>query len=291
MPSEENQTSEEREYRSLEEAFLHAAEAATASFGRPVMGVLYTQAGRRLISTSLPVRMLLSMAQRDSAGKREDHAGHRNRPLEQSHVKEIVEYLKTEREYVLPPIMLNAASSLQTFPLRITVPTKPCYFVLPDQVYLYVTDGQHRLEALRQAIVERPDLERDSIGVTIIEESDLDKVHQDFYDAAQVMQLAKSLLVEYDGREPLNWIAREVSATARIFKGRVEKIGTIGKNSLMLFTSNQVKQGILQLLVGDWTLYAEAMQKQAEQLLTPAKDLWRLRVINFYDEFAQNNAE
>ncbi len=71
MPSEENQTSEATEYESVEEAFRRAAEAAATSFGRPVMGVLYTQAGRRLISTSLPLQMVFSVVRRASTGKRE----------------------------------------------------------------------------------------------------------------------------------------------------------------------------------------------------------------------------
>jgi hypothetical protein len=42
------------EYETMKEAFAAAAEAAVATFGRPVSGILYTQAGRRFISTSLP---------------------------------------------------------------------------------------------------------------------------------------------------------------------------------------------------------------------------------------------
>ena len=146
-------------------------------------------------------------------------------------------------------------------------------FVLPPEEYLYVTDGQHRLEALRQAITQKPELEHDSVGVTIIEEANIDKVHQDFFDAAQVKPLAKALLVEYDGCEPVNWLAREVGNSVRVFKDRVERLGNVGKNSLMLFTTNQVKQGVLQLVVGDWSLYGDAMHKQAEQAVGPAKDL------------------
>jgi DNA sulfur modification protein DndB len=162
-------------------------------------------------------------------------------------------------------------------------------FVLPPEEYLYVTDGQHRLEALRQAITQKPELEHDSVGVTIIEEANIDKVHQDFFDAAQVKPLAKALLVEYDGCEPVNWLAREVGNSVRVFKDRVERLGNVGKNSLMLFTTNQVKQGVLQLVVGDWSLYGDAMHKQAEQAVGPAKDLWKERLINFFNEFTPEN--
>jgi DNA sulfur modification protein DndB len=259
------------------------------SFGLPVSGILYIQGGRRFISTGLPTKILLSLARHQSASKKEDPTTTRNRPLDQGHVREIAEYLRGQPEYLLPPIILNAAQPLQTFVYRSSAATRPCVIVLPPEEYLYVTDGQHRLEALRQAITQKPELEHDSVGVTIIEEANIDKVHQDFFDAAQVKPLAKALLVEYDGREPLNWLAREVSNSVRVFKDRVERLGNVGKNSLILFTTNQVKQGVLQLVVGDWSLYGDMMHKQAEQAVGPAKDLWKERLINFFNEFTQEN--
>ena len=283
------QQTEISEFSSMQEASNAASAAAVVSYGTPVAGILYTQARRRFISTSLPVRRLLNMVHTDSANKKEDPSEHRNRPLDASHVREIVEYLSNETKYLLPPIMLNAAQPLQTYGYGGPGATRPCFFVLPPEEYLYVTDGQHRLMALKQAIVHKPELEQDAVGVTIVEEADIDKVHQDFYDAAQVMSLAKALLVEYDGRAPVNWVTREVTHAARIFKGRVERIGNVGKNSLMLFTTNQVKQGILQLVVGDWLLYGEAMQKQAEQAVGPARTLWKDRLVTFFDEFTDAN--
>ena len=236
--------------------------------------------------------MLLSIARRDSAQKKGgDPSGNRNRPLEQSHVKEIVQYLTNEDKYLVPPIILNASQELQIFTYRSSVATQPCVLVLPDNEYLYVTDGQHRLEALRQAMGTRPDIGDDSVGVTIIEETELDKVHQDFFDAAQVRPLAKALLVEYDGREPVNAIAREVVAGAAIFQGRIERIGNVGKNSLMFFTNNQVKQAVLQLVVGDWSMYGDQLQKQAEEAIAPATGLWRSRILSFFDEFTRANVQ
>lgn len=278
-------------YGNMQDAFVAAASAAAMSYGKPVTGILYSQAGRSFISSSLPVRMLLSVARRDSAGKKDDPAKHRNRPLAPPHVAEIAQYLRTEPRYLVPPIMLNAAFELQTFMVESPLQSKLCVFVLPPEEYLYVTDGQHRLEALQQVIREKPEMESDSVGVTIVQEGDINKVHQDFYDAAQAAPLSKALLVEFDGREPLNALTRHVSLNSRILRGRVEKIGNVGKNSLMLFTTNQVKQAIYQLLVGDWSLYASAIQKQAQQILGPAHELWENRVMNFLDEFAVHNPQ
>lgn len=286
---EKEEQSATRVFATMQEAFNAAAEAAMSSFGRPVSGISYLQAGRRFISTSLPIKMLLTIARRDSTDKKEDPGAHRNRPLNTGHVREIVEYLCNEPHYLMPPIMLNAAQPLQTFAYGGSGTTRPCVFVLPPDEYLYVTDGQHRLEAFRLALSRKPELENDAIGVTVVEEKDIDKVHQDFFDAAQVMPLAKALLVEYDGRAPLNWVTQEVTHNAVVFKGRIERVGTVGKNSLKLFTTNQVKQGILQLVVGDWSLWGDEMQKQAAEAVGPARMLWKERLLNFFNEFTEAN--
>ncbi len=280
-----------KEFDSYKEMFDAAAEAAMTSYGRPVSGVLYHQGGRRFISAGLPVKMLLSIAKRDSTLKKGDPAEARNRPLDNSHVKDISKYLTKEDHYLLPPIILNAHRTLQVFCYRTPAETKPCVFVLPDGEYLYVTDGQHRLEALRHALEEKPSLGNDSVGITIVEESDLDKVHQDFFDAAQVKPLAPALLVEYDGREAVNAIAKDVCNSATIFQGRIERIDSVGKNSLMLFTNNQVKQGIMQLVVGDWSMYGDAMLKQTRQAVEAAPELWRAKILAFLEEFTRENAE
>ena len=269
---------------------MQAASAeAAVTFGRPVAGTVYRQSGRRFISSSLPIPMLVNMVRRDSATRRGDPSSHRNRPLQPKHVQEIAEYIKSEKAYLLPPLMLNSISEMSVFEVESRYPTKLCFFVMPPDEYLFVTDGQHRLEALKEALNERPSLADDAVGVTIVEESNMEKVHQDFYDAAQGVPLAKSLLVEFDGRAPLNWLTRDVSQSARVLRGRVEKVGTVGKNSLMLFTSNQVKQAIIQTLVGDWSLYHSALQKQAEERLAPARTLWRDRIVSLLDEFAVSN--
>jgi DndB-like DNA-sulfur modification-associated protein len=100
----ETTMSQSREFDTLQEAFNAAAEAAMTSFGLPVSGILYIQGGRRFISTGLPTKILLSLARRQSASKKEDPTTTRNRPLDQGHVREIAEYLRGQPEYLVPPL-------------------------------------------------------------------------------------------------------------------------------------------------------------------------------------------
>lgn len=280
-----------KEFGSYQEMFTAAAEAAMTSYGRPVSGVLYSQGGRRFISAGLPIKLLLSLAKLDSTPNKGDPTLRRNRPLDNSHVREITSYLTKEDRYLMPPVMLNAHRPLQVFAYQTQGETKPCVFVLPDGEYLYVTDGQHRLEALRRALEVKPSLEFDSVGVTIVEEKELEKVHQDFFDAAQVKRLAPALLVEYDGRERVNALTKDVCAAAQIFQGRIERVNSVGKNSLMLFTNNQVKQGIMQLIVGDWSMFGDAMLQQTRQVIEAAPTHWRTKSLGFFEEFMKGNAQ
>ena len=120
-------------FDSFQGMFNAAAEAAATSFGLQVSGVLYTQGGRRFISTGLPVRILLNLARRDSAPKKGDPAEARNRPLDTGHVREIAQYLSSQDEYLVPPIILNASRELQIFAYHSSSETKPCVFVLPHR--------------------------------------------------------------------------------------------------------------------------------------------------------------
>lgn len=295
----ETQTGVERheqtlEYDTLRDALVAASEAAMTTFGRAIPGVMYTQGGRRLFSTSLPLGLVARVARLDSAKRKGDPSPYHNRPLDLSHVKAIAQYLLTERRYLLSALTLSANRPIRAFAVRAATSSnsKLAVFILPQDADLYVTDGQHRLKAIEEALRDRPELADDSIGVTIVEEADLDKVHQDFFDLSQVLRLPPSLLVEYDGREPLNWFTRAVSNNAQPFKGRTERINNVGKNSLMLFTSNQIKQGILQLLVGDWSLFADALEQRAQQMLaTEAKAIWLTRILAFFEHFTEQNPE
>ena len=280
-------------YPTMQAANAAAQELATASIGLAVPGIYYQQGGRNFVSSALPVRALLNMARTESARKGSDPSSSRNRPLETKHVNEIAEYLRLQDQYLLPPILLNAEKRLQICALETPSEIKPCIFVLPEKSNLFVTDGQHRLEAIRRCLEldVKPGLSGDAVGVTIIEEPELDKVHQDFFDAAQGKPLQNSLLVEYDGRDPLNWLTREVRGSAKILMGRTELIGNVGKNSLMMFTTNQIRNALIQLLVGDWSLFADSMRSQAVAKVTANPDLWKKLATAAIDEFTSQNEQ
>jgi DGQHR domain-containing protein len=289
-------------FSTTEEAFRAASNAAMSVMGPVVPGTMYRQGGRRMVVTCLPYKVLAKRVQIDSTPKRGgDPQQHRNRPIEKTHVREIIDYLTTEEQYIFGNIMLSASEPLSIFAVRppdIAVAESfphSCYVVLSDAVELHVTDGQHRISAIEEILNSGSELAQrvgnDSIPVQIVEEPDLRKIHQDFYDCAQTLQLQPALLVNYDSRELINWITREVCEQSRVFLGRIENTASVSQKSLMLFNINQVKNGLLQLLVGDWELYADALEQQARQRLSASKDTWRASILAFFEEFTEHNVQ
>ena len=177
--------------------------------------------------------------------------------------------------------------------MKYPTPAKVGVFLLGLGDEFYVTDGQHRLTAIAQALQQKPELAEDSIGVTFIEEPDLDQIHQDFVDCAQSAKISPALLVEYDGREPLNRLTRLVSRDVQVLDGKIEKVGSVGKSSNMLFTSSQVKQGLMHALVGDWGMYATAMEASAHKKIGEMQGAAAVavRVVKLFDEFAEHNEQ
>ena len=215
-----------------------------------------------------------------------DVANSRNRPLDAGHKNTIKQYLVTEKDYLLPPILLSANQLLQIFAVQTPGKTEVCVFVLPRAQCLCITDGQHRLEALREAILERPGLADDGVAVSIVEEEGLSKTHQDFWDAAQTKPLPVSMLVEYDGREPVNRVTRELVEALAIFKDRTNKItAKIGKKSVLMFTNSMIKNSVVMFAAGHQN------EESASTYLRANTEIWTQRIQEFFGVFTGHNPQ
>jgi DNA sulfur modification protein DndB len=195
----------------------------------------------------------------------------------------------SEEEYILPPILLNSLEPLQIFTFQERGAFVPCWFVLPPNYKLHVTDGQHRIEGLRGAMAEAEygKFQGDAVAVSIVEESSIEKTHQDFYDAAQVKPLPPAMLVEYDQREPLNRLTRELVREVPIFKDRTLRVGrSVGKKSPMMFTNNMVRRCVVMMVTGD-----DSKEALAATAIAPKQEMWRKRLSGLLKVFSQVNPQ
>src|SRR5208283_2059160 len=102
------------------------------------------------------------------------------------------------------------------------------------------------------------------ISVMITMEGSLDQIHQDFADASKTKALPKSQLAAYDRRNPANGMVIDLLERCPIFMGKIDSTSkTLSKNSTKLFLTNQVRQMVKELLVGQYAMHDAVFEVQA----------------------------
>jgi DGQHR domain-containing protein len=267
----------------LQQAFAHASTSGARSF----MCHVYQQGGRYHLVFSLPMAQLVELAKLQSAEAKRNKADAEtkiNRPLMPQHRNEIAKYLMETDNYILPPFIFNCDTPIKVFAYG-EGPVLNGYAIIPNGVDLYVTDGQHRLEAIKKVLPEKPELKNDSVTVLVVQEEDIEQIHQDFADCAKNKPIPPALLAVFDVSDSLAKLTRQLSKELVIFDGRIDKISrSVGKDKGYMFTMNQLKVGISEFLFG-------ASQKQNKEVIYKSGEYKEVleRAKAFYTLFAENN--
>lgn len=264
------------------------ADSATSG-ARVFLCHLYEQGKRTHLTFSLPFSLLLEMARLQTADTKKNKSNAEeliNRPLIRSHVDEIAKYLLETENYILPPFIFNSNTPIKVFAFG-TGAVKFGYAVIPTNVELYVTDGQHRLKAIEKAVPERPELRNDSVTVLVVQEEDIDQIHQDFADCAKNKPIPPALLAVFDVTNVLARLTRQIAKELIIFENRIDKISkTVGKDPNYLFTMNQLRTGMAEFLFG--TARKEVIESRSNQQKSEFRMLLE-KAKTFYMAFAQTN--
>lgn len=272
-----------------QEALTQSYADASTSGARVFLCHIYHQGGRNHLVFSLPCNLLLELGKLQSAEtkKHKSNAEEKiNRPLMPPHVNEIAKYLINTDNYVLPPFIFNCSTPIKVFAYG-AGSVKFGYAIIPSDVELYVTDGQHRLKAIEKAITERPSLKNDSVTILVIEEDDIDQIHQDFADCAKTKPIPPALLAAFDVSNVLSKLTRKVSKELVVFDRRIDKISrTVGRDPNYMFTMSQLRIGIAEFLFGSsrkQVIESRSNQENCDwnSLLDDAKVFYRI--------FAENN--
>jgi DGQHR domain-containing protein len=251
---------------------------------------VYEQGQRVHLAFCLSFEQLLEMAKFQTADKKKNRDNAEdliNRPLVPNHVNEIAKYLLETDNYILPSFIFNCKTPIKVFAFGSGV-MQFGYAVLPSNVELYVTDGQHRIKAIEKAVQERPELLNDSATVLVVQEDDIDQIHQDFADCAKNKPISPALLTTFDVSDALSKLTRDISKDLVIFAGRIDKISrTVNeKDSDYLFTMNQLRLGIAEFLFGS------SQKKTIESCKNQNRHQLKLlleKARYFYTEFATHN--
>jgi DNA sulfur modification protein DndB len=261
-----------------------AATREAASTGANVLpAVMFKQGQRTMLSTAFPVPLVRNRLQVVAAqprGSVEEVRSATNRPTMPDHVENVKNYIKENvgARYIIPPMTLNVRT-----PINIYMPDYPStltavYMVMPASARLEITDGGHRKAGIDKASSELTDdqladFDQDAVSVMITVEDDLVQIHQDFADCSKTKALPKSQLAAYDRRNPANGLVLDIIAQCPIFTGKIDSTSTtLSKNSTKLFLTNQVRQMVKELLVGQYAMADGAFEEKAKQLLVSSED-------------------
>ncbi|SNS03354.1 DGQHR domain-containing protein [Humidesulfovibrio mexicanus] len=257
-------------------AYLESA--STGGFTFPI--VIAKQGERRFLSGALPIKFIETRLIPRSAIKGASMADAKsatNRPLESKHAQDIAKYLveNVDGKYIIPSLTLNVQEPVNVYTISSGGNFKLGFLAMPIGVTFSITDGQHRMKGLLEAIIAlektNPDaahrLRDDSLSVMIMCESELSQVHQDFADCSKTKALPPSLLSVFDTRNPANRILADIVAECPLFTGKIDSTSkTLSKKSTNLFLANQVRQLIKHLLVRGNPADSE-FEKRAHELL------------------------
>jgi DNA sulfur modification protein DndB len=283
------------EFDSFGDAQRSAADAATSSFSQFLPAIMFEQANRVCFSTSFPLFRVTSMVKFDSAIKgANDPENYTNRPIIPEHVRAISEYLVETDRYILPGITLNVKETIKVYSIRSASPVRMAIIVLPAHATFYVTDGQHRLKAVADALGKKIALRDDALPVTIVVEADEDQIHQDFADCAQTRPIPPALLTLYNRSDELSKLTVEVAQNVPFFEKRLEKVGnTVSKRSTNFYTLNHLRMSIASAMTGNSAAGGAALSRATgEKLSTDAeRDEWKSQLVWFFDTLSDEIPE
>lgn len=282
------------EHPNWDEANRAAAAEAKATSAFQYTVILYGQANRMFAIGSLPFKVVASQVKLDSYQPGMDVDECYNRPLIPEHVRAIENYLLNNEDFILPPITLCVDDPLSIHVVASPSRIKEGTLVLPVTTRFQVSDGQHRIKGIKQVLERSHRFDQDAIGVTIVSVESITKAHQDFVDCAQTKSISPALLTAFNVRDPLARLVREIAEESQFFQGRIDKIGkSVGKNSVNLFTLNQLRTGVAELLCGGVASSEEQRRKDVAERVTGEKDFryHKERMLEFYRKFTVDNRQ
>jgi DNA sulfur modification protein DndB len=260
---------------------MAAGEEAANTGGIALPGILFKQGARYCVSTAIPFRRVRTrLLQVDSAkekGNVADVQKATNRPVMLDHVSSIANYIKDNvgGRYILPPMTLNVQHKISVYcpPYVSAGNFGSVFIVIPETARLSVTDGGHRTNAIIRAYEEmsedqRAQFDGDAIAVMITLEGQLIQIHQDFADCSKTKPLPKSQLAAYDRRNPANGLVLDIVERCQLFYDKIDSTSkSLSSLSANLFLTNQVRQLVKELLVGDYAMADSPFEDKAKEIL------------------------
>jgi DNA sulfur modification protein DndB len=190
-------------------------------------GLIFYQGKRKMLQINVPAKDLLTLLQAKPATKNDPSSG-KNRPEVKGHAKEIKDYVvenvKAQKPWVLGTITANVdEQSIKIHDLGRGF----CIVIIPSDVKLDITDGQHRKSAIQELILSSEShlVSGDQFAITLILEGDKRQCQTDFRDMALTKPLDSSLLLSYGEVESRVGITQNLIEQVRMFQDKTNLVG------------------------------------------------------------------
>lgn len=193
----------------------------------------------------------------------------RNRFLNNTHKNDVKEYLREEKEFILPPITLVSPFKLNFKPFVPGENETPSLeelldlhdsvagvIFLPLDYSFECLDGNHRTVAIRELADEHPEiLNKSNIFVTIAHETRIKKIRQDFVDINKnAKATSSSINTLFDTRNKVACITTDLIDNIDYLSERTELFSVnVPKNSSSLFTLNGLRKAVIEFAGFDST--------------------------------------
>ncbi|HCE1808705.1 DNA sulfur modification protein DndB [Vibrio parahaemolyticus] len=271
----------------LESAQKAAFDEAASTHKNPIQVLLFKQGSRICASGTLSIGRAIQMMKSDPVEVKKNEKANLdqvrnayNRPINKDHVKSVRDYLcrNVNDKYILPSLTVNAVLPHKVFTSAsegVRVGYLLVDFMSP---HLTVTDGQHRLNGIRDAIslLEESDrisdaekLRDDGISIMFSFEDNIDQVHQDFADCSKTKALPKSMIAVYDKRIPVNRLTMDMIDKCSLFnEGKIDTASTsLSAKSTSFALASNVRSLLKSLYTGQPSLADSAFDKMTNDHL------------------------
>ena len=196
-----------------------------------------------MLQINVPARELPNLLQVKPTTANNPDSG-KDRPEIKGHTDEIKQYI-IERASQRAPWILGTFTA-NVAPESITIIELGrgiCIVLIPRDVKLDLTDGQHRKQAVYQLIessLHASLLDGDYFPITVILEDNFHQCQADFRDMAQAKPVDKSLLLSF-GKSGRSGITKILIENVPMFRGKTDRINKApSKKNKLIYTTNYI---------------------------------------------------
>ena len=206
------------------------------------------------------------------------------RKLRKSRIPALKNYiLNNPNDYIFSSLTASVDGNMKFIQTSSTLGDKIGRLYISMESRLLINDGQHRRQAIEEALNENPDLGHDMISVVFFEDKGLKRSQQMFSDLNKnSVKPTKSLNILYDHRDEFAKFIVTISHELEIFSGRVELEKTaISNRSTKFFTLNGIADATRKFLGIKGTKISIEQQNMAKEFwneITKNIPEWQLLV-------------